>query len=277
MEIRKPGAANVAPTPQKLGSPPPAADNGPQEQVSVGQSRQDEAIAVIQQMAQERIKLGHQFIGEVINPAPDVFKEVAMATAQGRAEIAVSLAAQAEGTEKPSQYSVETSEYYVLATETKTLAQAALNAEKRAEFQEGQGKQADRDALFQQELGYMIQANAYQGLFAPEQLQGLLQDVKPEGEQALSAGGFVEEMKKHVPAELASQISSSVSANPLISAFNGNPELRTRFSSALKQNQEAAANITAGCLGYFNYLGQIIQNDLAAQQVLIELQQQQGQ
>lgn len=276
MQISKPGAASVAQTPQKLGGAPPA-NSGPTEQVSVGQSQQDEAIAVIQQMAQARIGLGHKLIGEVIAPAPEIFQEVAQATQEGRGKMAIGLAAAAEGTAEPSPYSVETSEYYILANEANAVAQASLNAEKRAAFQEQAGNTPDRAQLFQQELGFLLEASAYQGMVPPEAMQKILSSQAADGEAILSAGTIVGEMKKHVAPEVVKQVDEGIAQNPAVTVFRTNADLRSRFVSAMKQNQEAAGAIAAGCAGYFNILGQIIQQDLAAQAVLMQLQQNQGQ
>jgi hypothetical protein len=270
MEITRAGAA-VPLTAPKLNTTPTAETGGPQEQVSLGQSPQDEAIGVMQQMAQARIQLGHQLIGEVIEPAPKEFQEVSQATMPHREPLAVFLAGQAEGSQEPSQQGVLSAAFYVLATETKTLAQAAINAENRADFQAQAGQTPDRDNLFQQELGYLVEANIYQGQIPADQLQQILTGPEPTGEQALSAGTFVEQVRKYVPAEMAQQVSQVATQNPLMQAFQENPELRKRFSGALEQNYQAATAVNQGCLGYFGVLNDIIQQDMQAQAVLAQL------
>lgn len=274
MEIKKVGAA-TAQTPKVLSANRPQAEAGPADQVSVGQgSPQDQAIAVMQQMAQARVELGHELITKVLEPAPREFQEVSEATMPHREEVAKFLASAAEGTETPSQQGVLTSAFYVLATETKTLAQAAVNTENRAGFQANEGKTPDRDALFNQELGYLIEANIYQGQFTPEQLQQILAQPEPVGEKLLSAGAFVDEVRKHVPAEVAEQVTQVAQQNPLVLAFQEKPDLQKRFTGALQQNFEAANAVNNGCLQYFNVLNAIIQQDMQAQQVLVQAQQQ---
>jgi hypothetical protein len=275
MEIKKMGAT---PQPAKpLAASQPQAPAAPADQVSVGQqSPQDQAISVMQQMAQARVELGHQLITQVLEPAPKEFQEVSQATMPAREEVAKYLASAAEGTDDPTPQSVLTSAFYVLATETKTLAQAAVNAENRADFQEKAGAKADRDALFSQELGYLIEANIYQGQIAPDQLQNILTGPQPEGEKALSAGAFVDEVRRHVPAEMAQQVTQVAGQNPLVLAFNANPDLQKRFTGALHQNYEAANAVNNGCLQYFNVLQAIMQQDMQAQQVLVEAQQHQS-
>lgn len=269
MEISKAGPA-LPQTPQKLGTAGPT-DQGPKEQVNLG-SPQDEAIAVMQQMAQARIQLGHQLIAEVIEPAPKEFQEVSQATMPHREQVAVYLASQAEGTESPTQQGVLSAAFYVLATEAKTLAQAAVNAENRADFQEKSGQKPDRENLLQQELGYLVEANIYQGQIPPEQLQQILTGPEPEGEKALSAGSFIDQIRKFVPAESAQQITQVASQNPLMLVFQENPELRQRFAATLDQNYQAALAVNQGCLGYFGILNDIIQKDLEAQSVLAQAQ-----
>lgn len=276
MEIKK-MSAPAAQTPRTLGASQPQASAGPTDQVSVGQaSPQDQAIAVMQQMAQARVELGHELITKVLEPAPKEFQEVSQATMPHREEVAQYLAAAAEGTETPSQQGVLSSAFYVLATETKTLAQAAVNAENRADFQAKQGATPDRDSLFNQELGYLIEANIYQGQIPAEQLQQVLTGTQPEGEKALSAGAFVEEVRKFVPAEVAQQVTQIAGQNPLVLAFQEKPDLQKRFTGALQQNYEAASAVNQGCLQYFNVLNAIIQQDLQAQQVFAQAQQTQA-
>ncbi|MBT9584266.1 hypothetical protein IV102_13070 [bacterium] len=270
MEISRPGSA-LPQIPQKPGASRPV-EAGPQEQVSLGQSAQDEAITVMQQMAEARIQLGHQLIGEVIEPAPKEFQEVSQATMPHREQVAIYLAAEAEGKEDPSQQGVLSAAFYVLATETKTLAQAAINAENRADFQVQAGQTPDRESLLQQELGFLVEANIFQGQIPTEQLQQILTGPNPEGEQALSAGTFVEQVRKYVPAEMAQQVTQVASQNPLMLAFQQNPELSRRFASALDQNYQAALTVNQGCLGYFGVLNDIIQKDMQAQSVLVQLQ-----
>ena len=270
MEIKKMGVATPQ-APKTLGAKSEA--GGPQDQVSMGQTPQDQAISVMQQMAQARVELGHQLISNVLEPAPKEFQEVSQATMPHREEVAQYLAGAAEGTETPSPQGVLTSAFYVLATETKTLAQAAVNTENRAKFQTEHGVAVpNRDEIFQQELGYLVEANIYQGQIPAEQLQGILQ-VQPEGEMLLSAGAFVQEVRKYVPAESAAQITEVASQNPLMLAFHDNPELRQRFVGALEQNAVASAVVNEGCMQYFGVLNAIIQKDMEAQQVLIQAQQ----
>ncbi len=272
MEIKKPGVA-TPPLPQKLGAAAPV-DTTPKEQVSLGDSPQDQAIAVLQQMAQARIQLGHQLIGEVISPAPAEFQEVAQATMPHREQVALYLASEAEGKEDPSEQGLLSAAFYVLATETKTLAQAAVNAENRAGFQAKAGQVPDRESLLQQELGFLVEANIYQGQIPGEQLQDILTGPNPVGEKALSAGTFVEQVRKFVPPEMAQQVTQVASQNPLMLAFAEKPELRSRFAASLEQNLQAAQTINQGCLGYFGVLNDIIQKDMEAQQVLIAGQNQ---
>lgn len=274
MEIKKMGAP-AAQAPRTLGANQPQANAGPTDQVSVGQgSPQDQAIAVLHQMAQARVELGHELITKVLQPAPKEFQEVSAATMPHREEVAKYLASAAEGTETPSDQGVLTSAFYVLATETKTLAQAAVNAENRADFQSEHGGTPDRGQLFNQELGYLIEANIYQGQIPADQLQQILTGPDPEGEKKLSAGAFVEEVRKFVPAEVAQQVTQIAGQNPLVLAFQEKPELQTRFTGALQQNYEAANAVNNGCLQYFNVLNAIIQQDMQAQQVLVQAQQQ---
>ncbi|MBN9417813.1 hypothetical protein ABS71_15310 [bacterium SCN 62-11] len=274
MEIKKMGAP-TAQAPKTLGAAQPQSDAAPTDQVSVGQSSpQDQAMAVMQQMAQARIELGHELVTKVLGPAPQEFLEVSQATLPHRQEVAHYLASAAEGSETPSEQGVVNSAFYVLATETKTLAQAAVNAENRADYQTKQGGTPDRDALFSQELGYMIEANIYQGQIAPDQLQQILTGPEPEGEKKLSAGAFVEAVRRFVPAEVAEQVTQVAGQNPLILAFADKPDLQKRFTGALHQNFEAANTVNNGCLQYFNVLNAIIQQDLQAQQVLVQAQQQ---
>lgn len=270
MEIKKMGAATPQ-APKTLGARPEAS-GVPQDQVSVGQTPQDQAIAVMQQMAQARVELGHQLITNVLEPSPKEFQEVSQATMPHREEVAQYLAGAAEGTETPSPQGILTSAFYVLATETKTLAQAAVNTENRAQYQKEHGGTPNRDEIFNQELGYLVEANIYQGQIPAEQLQGILQ-VQPEGEMLLSAGAFVQEVRKYVPAESAAQITEVAGQNPLMLAFQEKPDLRQRFVGALEQNAAASAAVNEGCMQYFGVLNAIIQKDMEAQQVLVQAQQ----
>ncbi len=275
MEIKKMGAPAAQP-PKTLGAAQPQANAGPTDQVSVGQaSPQDQAIAVMHQMAQARLDLGNELISKVLEPAPKEFQEVSQATMPHREEVAKYLASAAEGTETPSPQGVLSSAFYVLATETKTLAQAAVNAENRADFQSKEGGTPDRGDLFNQELGYLIEANIYQGQIPAEQFQEILSGPQPTGEKALSASAFVEEVRKFVPAEVAQQVTQIAGQNPLVLAFQENPDLQKRFTGALQQNYAAANAVNGGCLEYFNVLNAIIQKDLEAQQVFAQAQQPQ--
>jgi len=265
MQINRPNAA----TPQTLknlststsaGSQAPAQ---PQEQVSLGQSQADQAIGVLQQMAQARVNLGHQLIAEVLEPAPAEFQEVSQATMPQREQVAQYLA---------EQTGAATDSFYLLATETKTLAQAAINAENRADFQEQAGTTPNRENLFNEELGYLVEANIYQGMIPAEQLQQILPQEQPQGEKALSAGSFIEEVRKHVPSEVAQEVSESATLNPLLQAFNQNPELRTRFASALDQNYQAALQVNQGCLNYFGLVSEVMQYEMQAASVLAQQQ-----
>ncbi|MFN8606682.1 MAG: hypothetical protein U0931_04060 [Vulcanimicrobiota bacterium] len=279
MEIKKAGVAAQPTKPLAASQPQPQAAAAPTDQVAVGQaSPQDQAIAVMQQMAQARVELGHQLITQVLEPAPKEFQEVGQATMAAREEVAKFVASTAEGSENPSQQGVLSAAFYVLATETATLAEAAVRAESRAEFQEKEGAKADRDGLFREELGYLIEGNIYQGQIPPDQIQNLVAGLPaPQGDKAFSAGAPILELRKYVPAELSQQVTQAAEHNPLVLAFNSNPELQKRFTGALQQNFEAAKTVSGGCLQYFNVLGQIVQQDLAAQQVLAEAQAQQNQ
>lgn len=281
MEIKKSGATpqTAKPLAASQSSSQAQVPAAPADQVAMGQqSPQDQAIAVMQQMAQARLELGNQLITQVLEPAPKEFQEVGQATMAAREEVAKFVAATAEGTESPSQQGVLTAAFYVLATETATLSEAAVRAESRAEFQEQHGAKPDRDGLFREELGYLIEGNIYQGQFPPEQIQNLVAGLpQPEGDKVFSAGAPILELRKHVPAELSQQVTQAAEHNPLILAFNSNPELQKRFTGALQQNFEAAKTVSGGCLQYFNVLGAIVQQDLAAQQVLAESQAQPNQ
>lgn len=265
MEIKK--AQTAAPPKTPLQSSAPAAQAqtpAPQEQVTLG-SQQEQAVAVLQQMAQARQNLGLQLIGEVIEPAPAEFQEVAQATNPVRHQIAEYISQQ---TGAPAD------EFYLLASETKMLSQAAVNAENRADFQAQSGKNADRGTLFQEELGYLAEAGIYQNMIPEQQLAEMLPQTEVQGEAALSAGTFVQEVRKHVPAETAAQVTESARQSSLFQAFQANPDLQQRFVGKLEQNYEAALKVSQGCLGYFAVLGDIMQNEMQAGAVLAASQQQ---
>lgn len=270
MDIR-PAQSGAAPVRKSLGKLPTADSGAPQDQVAAA-SPQDAAIAVIQQMAEARLKLGQQLIGEIIEPAPGEFKAVTEATTDKRHEIAVALAAQAEGTQTPGEVSVATSNYYILASETQTLVQTAIQAEARADFQAKAGGTPNREALVQEELGYLVQANIYQGQIPLEELQKMVPSTPPEGEKALSAGTLVESIRQHVPTEFSKQVEELAQQNPLISTFREKPELLRQFAGALTQNNEAAFAMQQGCIGYFSVLTQIAQQDAQAIAVLQQSQ-----
>ena len=267
MEIKKAHSAVPAARPQAAPAAPGAGpEAGPEEQVTLG-SQQEQAVAVLQQMAQARQQLGMQLIGEVLEPAPAESQEVAQATNPVRHQVAQFISQQ---TGAPAD------EFYLLASETKMLAQAAVNAENRADFQAQAGKTPDRGALFQEELGFLAEAGIYQNMIPPDQLAQLLPQGEVQGEAALSAGTFVQEIRKHVPAETATQVSQSAQQSSLFQAFGANPELQTRFVGRLEQNYEAALKVTQGCLGYFSVLGEIMHNEMQAGSVLAAAQQQAG-
>lgn len=239
-------------------------DAGPQEQVTLGaQGSPEEAVAVLQQMARARQEVGQQLISEVLEPSPQVFQEVAQATMPLREEIAGYI---------NQQTGAPADGFYLLATETKMLAQAAVNAENRADFQAAQGANPDRNLLFEEELGFLAEASVYQNSFAPEQLAQLLADKEVTGEAALSAGTFVQEVRRHVPAESVQQVSETARQGTLFQVFGNDPQLQQRFVGALDQNHQAAMQITQGCLGYFNILSQIMQNEMQAGQILAQQQ-----
>lgn len=275
MEIKKMGAT---PQPAKpLAASQPQTPAAPADQVAVG-SPQDQAIAMMQQMAQARVELGHQLITQVLEPAPKEFQEVGQATMPAREEVAKMFAAAAEGTDSPSPQAVLNSAFYVLATETAQLSEAAVRAESRAEFQEKAGAKPDRDGLFREELGYLIEGTIYNNNFPAEQIQNLVAGLpEPQGEQALSAGAAVLQVRKHLPAEMLQQVTEAANHSPLIMAFTANPELQKRFTGAMQQNFEALKAVNGGCVQYFNVLNAIVQQDFAAQQVLAEAQAQPNQ
>jgi hypothetical protein len=268
MEIKRQPAVAQAPRNLQANTTPQAElAGGPTEQVTVGQPSAEEATAVLQQMATARQQVGQQLIGEVLEPSPPEYQEVAQATMPLREEIARYI---------NQQTGAPTDGFYLLATETKMLSQAAVNAENRADFQAAQGLTPDRNQLFEQELGFLAEASIYQNSFAPEQLAQLLPETEVTGEAALSAGTFIQEVRRHVPAETAQQITDTAHQGTLFQVFAANPDLQKRFVGALDQNHQAALQVTQGCLGYFQILGQIMQNEMQAGQVLAAFNQQQA-
>lgn len=266
MQINKlPGAGPAARNLQASPTSQPQTESAPAESVTVGQPSAEEATAVLQQMAVARQQVGQQLIGEVLEPSPPEYQEVAQATMPLREEIAKYI---------NQQTGAPTDGFYLLATETKMLSQAAVNAENRADLQASQGLSPDRNQLFEQELGFLAEASIYQNTFPADQLAQLLPDTEVTGEAALSAGTFVQEVRRHVPAETAQQITETAHQGTLFQVFAGNPDLQKRFVGALDQNHQAALQITQGCLGYFQILGQIMQNEMQAGQVLAAHNQQ---
>lgn len=255
-------------TPKSLKSLAPKAEAqeaaaSPQEQVQLGQTPAQEALQVLHQMAQARVDFGHQLIAEVLEPSPAEFQEVSQATMPHRQEVAQFLS---------EQTGADTDPFYLLATETRTLAQASVNAENRADFQAAAGLSPNRESLLTEELGFLVEANLYQGMIPLEQLQQILPQEEPEGEKALSAGTFVQEVRKHVPAEVAQQVSETAALNPLLQVFGGSPELRSRFASALDQNFESALKMTAMCDNYFALLANVMQYEMQAGAILAQEQ-----
>lgn len=263
MQINRPNAA----TPQTLKTlstqAPASSAAQPQEQVSLGQTQADQAMGILQQMAQARVNVGHQLISEVLEPAPAEFQEVSQATMPQREQVAQYLA---------EQTGAATDAFYLLATETKTLAQAAINAENRADFQAQAGATPNRETLLNEELGFLIEANIYQGMIPVEQLQQILPQEPLEGEKSLSAGSFIDEVRKHIPPEVAQEVSENATLNPLMQAFSQNPELRSRFASALDQNYQAALQINQGCFNYFGVVSEIMQHEMQAASLLAQQQ-----
>lgn len=241
----------------------PAAETGsePKEQVQVGQQpTRDDAIALLQQMAQARNELGAKFIGEVMEPAPQEFQAVSQATMGMREAIAEQMAQQTGAPADP---------FFLLANETSLLSQAAVNTEKRADFRTESGQQPNREALLTEELGYLVETGIYnellnQGAIDAEAVQAGVNALNPQGEELLTAGTFLAEIRKHAAPELAQQVTQAAAQNPLLQAFGHNPELRSKFAAALDQNFQAAQQVSQGCLGYFTLMGQIAANEMNA-------------
>ncbi len=249
------------PLPKTVAAPAAETSAEPQEQVQVGQQpTREDAIALLQQMAQARNELGAKFIGEVLEPAPPEFQAVSQATMGMREAIAQQMAEQTGAPADP---------FFLLANETSLLSQAAVNTEKRADFRSEQGQTPNRESLLNEELGYLIETGIYnelinQGAIDAQAIQQAVHQLDPQGEALLTAGTLLAEIRKHAAPELAQQVSQAAAQNPLMQAFGGNPELRQKFAGALDQNFQAAQQVAQGCLGYFTLMGQIAANEMNA-------------
>jgi len=161
--------------------------------------------------------------------------------------------------------------YFMLATETRKLGQAAVNAEARAELREQEQKPADRAAFLREEIGYQTQAEILLAAFPEQSAAAAQREVK--GEDLLTARSFVDEVMKNIPADQAKQIQEAAAFSPLAQAVAANPELVNKAAASLAQTGAAMLAVTQGCGQYMGFIQQqVLPREMQAGELFQSLQ-----
>lgn len=260
LSTARPTGAPPAPAAQPAAAPA-AADS---VQVGAEPPALTQARTLMQEAMQLRSQVGQEFVGNVLPQTPKEFKSILEAS-----EPILTQSAQ-----EAAQQGMVVDQFWMIATETRQLSQAGVNAEARAEFQEKSNQKADRAALLREEIGFQTQADLLLQAF-PEQASAALQ--KPaEGEALMSGGTFVNEVYKNIPADQAKAIQEAAAFSPLAQVVAAKPELVEKAAGTLAQAGQTLLGVTQGCGMYMAFIQQqVLPREMQAGQLLATLQPQQ--
>ncbi len=254
--------------PQGVTPGPAAQAPASPDSVQVGQAPAEppaltQARTLMQEAMALRSQVGQEFMGNVLPQAPAEFKSI----------IEASEPILTQSAQEAAQQGMVVDQFWMIATETRQLSQAGVNAESRAELQEKSNQKADRAALLREEIGYQTQAELLLQAF-PEQAAAALQ--KPaEGEALLSGGTFVNEVYKNIPADQAKAIQEAAAFSPLAQVVAAKPELVEKAAGSLAQSGQVLLGVTQGCGMYMAFIQQqVLPRELQAGQLLASLQPQ---
>lgn len=262
MQINKaPGTTNApAPAPRPAG--PAATDPAPTDQVDLSKLSESEqkGVALLQDAAQARQLLGAKLVEQVLTPAPPEFKAILQEAAPHIDEV----------TNQRTAQGLPTDQFFLIASETQKLVQAGLNAEAIYELRETQHQPTgDRAALVQQELNLQNQASVLLEAF-PEQVAQAAQAARPPAkeEDKLSAGPFVSEVFNLITPEQQQQVKELAAHSPICLTALEHPELVKTFAESLPQNAGGLGQAAQNLQGYFQVMGQVVQEEVQAAQLL---------
>lgn len=266
MQINNSATVSTRPKAVVPGSGLKSEPTAPGDSVQLGQTPAEppamtQAKALLQEAMALRQQGGQEFVTQVLPQTPPEFKAILQAT-----EPVVQQNAQAM-----AQQGLVADAFFMLASETRKLGQAAVNAEARAEFREQAQQPADREAFLREEIGFQAQAEILLAAF-PEQAAAASQ-VEVKGEQLLTARSFVDEVMKNIPADQAKQIQEAAAYSPLAQAVAANPELVKKAAASLAQTGAAMLAVTQGCGAYTGFIQQqVIPREMKAGELFQSLQ-----